>query len=67
MKKETKEHKIQFRISSKEYIFLQSLKEKNITMSKFIITSIKNTNRYKKFINIFDSYQITNRQNKEIR
>lgn len=49
MRKDQKTNRINFRCSNEEWAFYQSLKEKGLTISSFISTSIKTTNRYKKF------------------
>lgn len=49
MKKQQKINRINFRCSNEDWAFYQSLKEDGLSISTFITTSIKMTNRYKNY------------------
>lgn len=54
MKKHQKTNRINFRCSNEEWSFYQSIKESGLTISSFISSSIKATNRYRKFYNLIN-------------
>jgi len=47
-------HKLMVRMTDKEYAFLQSIKNQGMSMSEFLRTSMKMTERYRKFIKLVD-------------
>lgn len=47
--KTNKLHRVQFRCNREDYIFLQMLKDKNISISSFILNSFKQTEKYKNY------------------
>lgn len=54
MKKLRKTNFIQFRVNDKDYLFLQTLKDNNISMTDYITTCIKSTQRYRKFNKVLE-------------
>ena len=53
-KKQNKCNRINFRCSNEDWIFFQTLREKGVNISAFITSSVKMTDRYKKFDNLIN-------------
>lgn len=49
MKKNTKTNRVQFRCDEQDYYFLQSLREKGMTISSYLTNCIKLTETYRHY------------------
>lgn len=54
MKKQNKVNRINIRCTDEDWYFFQHLKAEGMSISKFLTSSFKNTDRYKHYYNILN-------------